>query len=566
MEKNSLSPSSGADDVPTTLEPKTTYALNEDLYSNQLTAIAKSGAEVEQHLPPLKAIKAYPMAVFWSLVVSMCVIMEGYDTSLIGNFFAYPSFAQKFGHYVPGAGYQLTAAWQAGFQNATGVGSFFGVIANGYLVGWFGHKRVLIGALFAMSAFIFIMFFAQNIQMLTAGGFLCGLPWGVFASASPAYASEVLPLSLRVYFTSYTNMCFIIGQLIAAGVLEGLVKLDSEWGYRIPYALQWVWPCILIPLMFFAPESPWHLVRKGKLEEAEVVLRRLQSKTANIDPKLTLATIVHTNKLEQELEVGSSYWDCFRGFELRRTEIACIVFSGQITCGICFAYNSTYFFQQVGLTASQTYKLNVGGTALALVGTFVNWFVIAPRFGRRSTYICGLAVMTSVLFIIGILNVWTEKKSVGMSQAILTLLWTFTFQLSVGQLGWALPAEIGSTRLRQKTVCLARNTYYLVGFLGVLQPYFMNPNEWNLKGYTGFVWGGTALLTLIWAFYRLPETKDRPFNEIDILFAKGVPARKFKDYKIDPYDMNQNAELAAEAHAHHHNGETKAETVFVEMA
>ncbi|KAJ8103408.1 general substrate transporter [Lipomyces tetrasporus] len=360
-------------------------------------------------------------------------------------------------------------------------------------------------------------------------------------------------------------MCFIIGQLIAAGVLESLVKLDSEWGYRIPYALQWVWPCFLIPLMFFAPESPWHLVRKGKLEEAEKVLRRLQSKSANIDPKLTLATIVHTNKLEQELEIGTSYWDCFRGFELRRTEIACIVFSGQITCGICFAYNSTYFFQQVGLTPGQTYKLNVGGTALALVGTFVNWLVIAPRFGRRSTYICGLAVMTGVLFIIGILNVWTEKKSVGMSQAILTLLWTFTFQLSIGQLGWALPAEIGSTRLRQKTVCLARNAYYLVGFLGVLQPYFMNPNAWNLKGYTGFFWGGTALLTLIWAFYRLPETKDRPFNEIDILFAKGVPARKFKDYKIDPYDMAQTAELAAEAHAHHH-GETKAENVFVERA
>lgn len=35
---------------------------------------------------------------------------------------------------------------------------------------------------------------------------LCGLPWGVFATTAPAYASEVLPLSLRVYMTSYTNM------------------------------------------------------------------------------------------------------------------------------------------------------------------------------------------------------------------------------------------------------------------------------------------------------------------------------------------------------------------------
>jgi hypothetical protein len=57
----------------------------------------------------------------------------------------------------------------------------------------------------------------------------------VFATIAPAYASEVLPLSLRVYLTSYTNMCFIIGQLIAAGVLDGLVHITSEWSYRIPF-------------------------------------------------------------------------------------------------------------------------------------------------------------------------------------------------------------------------------------------------------------------------------------------------------------------------------------------
>lgn len=42
--------------------------------------------------------------------------------------------------------------------------------------------------------------------VLTVGEVLCGLPWGVFASIAPAYASEVLPLSLRVYLTNYTSM------------------------------------------------------------------------------------------------------------------------------------------------------------------------------------------------------------------------------------------------------------------------------------------------------------------------------------------------------------------------
>jgi SP family general alpha glucoside:H+ symporter-like MFS transporter len=90
--------------------------------------------------------------------------------------------------------------------------------------------------------------------------------------------------------------------------------------------------------------------------------------------------------------------------------------------------------------------------------------------------------------IIGNLNVWTAHPSVGLTQAILTLAWTFIFQLSAGQLGWALPAQMGSTRLHQKTICLARNASNLTGVIaGTLQQYLMNPQAWNLKGYTGSV-------------------------------------------------------------------------------
>lgn len=141
-------------------------------------------------------------------------------------------------------------------------------------------------------------------------------------------------------------MCFIIGQFISAGVLRGLVHRADQWGYRIPFAIQWFWPVLLFPLICFAPESPWHLVRHNKLEEAERSLRRLQNPRYGIDPTKQLAQIVYTNNLEEQLSVGTSYWDCFKGFELRRTEIAMVVFGGQLVCGLCFAYASTYFFQQ----------------------------------------------------------------------------------------------------------------------------------------------------------------------------------------------------------------------------
>src|ERR1700748_1540866 len=127
-----------------------------------------------------------------------------------------------------------------------------------------------------------------------------------------------------------------------------------------------------------------------------------------------------------------------------------------------------------------------------------------------------------------------------MTKAVLTIVWTITFQLSVGQLGWSIPAEVGSTRLRTKTICLARNAYYLVGFIGgAVQPYMLNPDSLDWRGYTGLFWGTTAIMTFVWAWYRLPETKGRTYEKLDLLLAKGVNARKFETTDVHVLHENE---------------------------
>ena len=73
----------------------------------------------------------------------------------------------------------------------------------------------------------------------------------------------------------------------------------------------------------------------------------------------------------------------------------------------------------------------------------------------------------------------------------------------------------------------------------------MNPEAWDLKGYTGFIWGACAWLVFVWAYFRLPETKNRTFHELDILFAKQVPARQFASTDVDAFDEQDNNDLAA---------------------
>lgn len=269
--------------------------------------------------------------------------MEGYDTQLLGNFWGYTSFRQKFGTYANEAdGYQISSAWQTGLNDIGCVGNIIGALLNGYLTAKYGHRKVLMGSLVFLSAAIFMVFFAPNIEVLLVGEFLCNIPWGVFATTGPAYAAEVAPLALRGYLTAYINLCWCIGQFIASGVLKGLSTNTTEWGYRIPFAVQWAWPVPLFIAALLAPESPWFLVRTGKLESAKRSLERLSEPDHAVDHDATIALMVHTDKLEKDEQAGVSYLDCFKGTNRRRTEIAVMCFVSQVTDGGALAYSGTF--------------------------------------------------------------------------------------------------------------------------------------------------------------------------------------------------------------------------------
>lgn len=399
-----------------------------------------------------------------------------------------------------------------------------------------------------MNVFIFVVFFAKTLTVLVVGQILCGLAWGVFAIVGPSYASEVCPTNLRGYLTTYVNLCWAIGQFIAAGVLEGLIHRQDQWGYRIPFAVQWAWPLPLMIVCFFAPESPWFLVRKDRVEEAKHSLRRLGGEKTEEQINGQLAMMVHTANIESQITAGTTYLECFKGVDLRRTEICCLAFAGQILSGSSFAYSPSYFFTTAGMSADHAYQLNLGGTAIAFLGTILSWFLIA-HFGRRTLYVSGQAILVVTLFLIGIINSASSAKNAIWVEAAFCIFWLFIYSMTVGPIAYAIVSETSSVRLRPLTVSLARTTYQIVNIISqVIEPYFMNPTAWNASGKTGFFWGGTALLTLIWAYFRLPEPSGRTYEEMDILFARKVSARKFSSAHVDAYETQIAARETDETH------------------
>ncbi|KAK4898694.1 hypothetical protein LTR27_003866 [Elasticomyces elasticus] len=226
-----------------------------------LSSEAKAATDAEHAMTLRQAIRSHPKAVLWSIFFSTAVAMEGYDTVLISAFYAVPTFQKKYGRLTKKPGkYEIPAPWQAGLSNGARVGEILGLLLNGYVCERFGFKRTMIGMLCLLTGLIFIVFFAPNIGTLVAGEVLMGVPWGAFQTLTTVYAAEVCPVALRGYLTTYVNMMWGLGQLIASGVIRSMLKRTDEWVYRIPFALQWMWPLPLIVGIAFAPESPWQVI------------------------------------------------------------------------------------------------------------------------------------------------------------------------------------------------------------------------------------------------------------------------------------------------------------------
>lgn len=83
---------------------------------------------------------------------------------------------------------------------------------------------------------------ADSLELLVVGQALEGVPWGFFIANSPAYASEIVPLALRGACTATLQMSWSIGSIIVAGATYAYNKRDDQWAWRVPLALQWLFP------------------------------------------------------------------------------------------------------------------------------------------------------------------------------------------------------------------------------------------------------------------------------------------------------------------------------------
>lgn len=150
----------------------------------EVLATAQDANNQEHGLSLLQAIKLYPKAVGWSVLLSTALVMEGYDTKLVSSLFAQPAFKEAYGVQQEDGSYQIPAPWQAGLTNGSACGQIIGLMIAGHITERFGFRKTMMSGLSVLTGFIFVQFFAPSLPVLEVAQILMGR-----LSSSPVFTT-----------------------------------------------------------------------------------------------------------------------------------------------------------------------------------------------------------------------------------------------------------------------------------------------------------------------------------------------------------------------------------------
>ncbi|CDK29497.1 unnamed protein product [Kuraishia capsulata CBS 1993] len=497
---------------------------------NTLEAAAHAQQKIEHELTKWQAMKTYPKATLWILFNVWMMVLLGYENQAGGIVISIPQFRKDFGHFYEGS-YVLDTNWQSiiyGVPMAVMGVTSFGV---SYFSDRFGRRIIMVLMLILTVPSIAMEYVATDIHVFVAGKCLNALSLGCFNTLCLGYVSEVAPMALRGWSASACSLSMCIGPFVCYLINNTTASYDTRMAYRAVFIPQWIFSISCLFFAPFLPESPYYYFNKGQDEKALASLKKLYNPT-QAQQQYALMKVTH-DELKQITE-GTSYLDCFKKKDIKRTYLVLFGLWMSPMCGVYFvASYATYYYQLAGMSTKASYQLSCGGQAMSVVGVISSWFIL-DRFGRRPLMFFGLGTLTVINFVIaGAGSDTTNPTGMQVATAFMSM-YNFFYNMGIGPLPFILAAEISSVSLRAKTMAMGMIVSYAFSCMwSLVLPYMFNPDEGNMGSKINFIFAGLCFLAIFVFYFIQPETAGRSFEEIDEMYDKNIPPRQWKSYKTE---------------------------------
>lgn len=418
-----------------------------------------------------------------------------------------------------------------------------GAFASGAWADYFGRKRGMILITFIM--FVAAIFggipkVTRSFEVLIVHRALVGLHCGLNVSLASLYLAEISPKKIRGAIGTCHQLFITVGILWSN--IMGVSKL-----FGTKELWEWVFIFNAFPALVcliglpFCPESPRYLlIKKSEEEEARDALRKLrgyfdvEDEIDEMKVEARKSQSVESFTLKQLLTTVDLRWPVI---------IACVLQISQQWSGINAVMSfSSFMYKNAGVELTVV-EWVVCLTSLINVITTLIAVPLMEKAGRRPLLLYPMVCMVVSFIALTIFHNLQYEESLQGSRGVFAIVaiiamhtYVIGFALGLGPIPFIVVGEIFRQEPRAAAMSLSLTFNWVCNFILNLIFRFMQK---AMLGYVYLPFIGILIGAIVFIFFKVPETKNRTFDEIAATITRGRKARPpFDDLGEEMQKMN----------------------------
>ncbi|KXS20085.1 general substrate transporter [Gonapodya prolifera JEL478] len=426
-----------------------------------------------------------------------------------------------------------------------------------------GRKNAIFGASIFFLIGAIIQTAANGVSMFYAGRFIGGMGTGCLTGAVPLYIAECAPTVIRGRIGTLWQFMIVTGIMVSNIINAILISVmdqrsDSIW--RVAFGIQILPVLFLIAALFVLPETPRFLLSKGKDAEAKKIMARLNGE--DIDSKWVAREFAEVKEnIELERHMPKASWYEMVTLPIRPRSFASfgLLLFQQMSGVNAINYYSSSLFIGMGISKDLSTKLiTVLQSVLKVIFTGPAIYAI-DKVGRRFLLFVGGAGMTiacwSLVLWVGLFNATqitnasgalvadpdsVKGKAFGAMGVLCIYFFIISFAFSWGPVCWVYIGETFPLRARGKGAAIGATSNWIFNFIVVkFWPYAGGLGSWQYA-----IFGVTTLLSHVFVYFFVPETKGKSLEEMDEVFGYAAITEEERKIMAEMKAKKEAVELA----------------------
>ena len=436
------------------------------------------------------ANKSYILLI--SLIAAFGGLLFGFDIAIFSGTIP---FIQPY--------YNLTEAELGWTGSSLYVGCIIGTLITGYCADRFGRKFPLIIAsgIFMLSSVF--MGWAGSYSMLIVWRIIAGIGVGAASMLSPLYIAEVSPASIRGRMVSVNQLTVVIGILLA--YFSNYVLADVENNWRWMFTSGAIPAVVFFICVFLVPESPRWLINRKRVDDARLVLQRLNGNEKQVEDEIrSIQTRMSTDvkgKLTDLIRPGITF--------IVMLGITMAVFQ-QISGANAIFFYAPIIFEKAGMNVQDQLFQQIMIGAINLIFTLVAMQLV-DKLGRKKLMLAGSSLMALWLLLVGICYYFNLFE--GYILTFFVLAFIATYAATLAPVTWVLISEIFPSKIRGIAVSVATCSLWVACF--ALAYGFPVLIELLDAPQTFFLFSAICFIYFIILLKFAPETKGKTLEQFE---------------------------------------------------